>query len=309
MTYNIKNDDKVYGSILNIEHFHVHDGKGIRTNVFFKGCNLRCQWCCNPESQAIGSQVAVHKNLCRQCFHCENICPEKSIFHKDEGLQLNEKLCTLCGYCIRKCPNNARQIYGKLMTVEEIVKEVEKDAAFYQKSGGGVTLSGGEPALQPRFAHEIIEECRKRYFNTAVETSGAVKWDSLWMTVENVDEILFDIKFTEPELFKTISDFPLESVKENIKKLVVKGKDITFRCPIITEYNDNNVHVKSIIKWAKEFDICKVDILPFHQLGRFKYHSLDMFYELEGIKPPSDDRVNEIVKMLLDEGLTVSVGG
>lgn len=302
-------NEAVKGIVFNIEHFHIHDGSGIRTLVFLKGCHLRCPWCCNPESQDMKTQIAVYKNLCKLCLVCENACPQKAIYHKDGSLFLNRDLCNSCGECVKKCPHKAREMFGKVMTVEEVMDEVKKDASFYQRSGGGVTLSGGEATLQPEFARGILEACKKEYFNTAVETCGTIKWEYLWMAVEYADEILFDIKYTDPDTFKKISSVPLSVVKENARKLKERGKEVAFRCPIIPDCNDDNTHISNVISWAKELNIGRVDILPFHQLGKHKYASLGLEYELGENKPPEDGRISEIEKMIADAGLKVTIGG
>jgi pyruvate formate lyase activating enzyme len=299
----------IYGFIFNIEHYHIHDGSGIRTNVFFKGCHLKCPWCCNPESQKREKECGVHKNLCKSCLRCIDACPKGAISFREGNLVLDRELCDACGICADKCLNRARQIYGRQVTLDDVMTEIEKDEMFYRRSGGGVTLSGGEPSLQPEFAMEILKLCNERCISTAVETSGAVPWDSLWKTVEYADEILFDIKYTDPDLFSTICPVPLDTVRENIAKLKERNKNVVFRCPLIPGHNDNMEHIQNIIKWAREFGIAQIDLLPFHQYGRHMYHSLDMPYKLETLTPLDDSWVRDIEKIMAEAGFKVSIGG
>ena len=310
MTNNSSNPDKIYGEIFNIEHYHINDGAGIRTNVFLKGCPLHCTWCCNPESQKKQPEVAVYQNLCKGCLKCVEVCPEGAVYAgKDNVVYINRTLCTACGECAKYCPANAIQLYGKRMSAAEVVREAEKDLPFYRKSGGGVTLSGGEPALQPLFSWAILALCKKKYIGTAIETSGAVNWDELWETVELADEILYDIKMTNPEQFKEISSVPLQLIKNNLIKLREKGKRVILRYPLIPRINDSDRSIDGIVEWANEVKIKRLDIIPFHQLGRGKYHSLDKVYLLEELKVPEDDQVKEIKEKLEAEGLVVNIGG
>lgn len=303
------NSNATIGKVFNIERYHINDGRGIRTVIFLKGCEMSCPWCCNPESQSSKSELAVHKNLCTMCLACEKSCPQKAISHDEAGLFLNKDVCILCGLCVSVCPVQARQIFGKEMSVEQVMAEVEKDAAFYLRSGGGVTLSGGEPGLQPRFSNQILKKCKQRGYGTAVETNGAVAWDSLWQTTMYADEILLDIKFTTGVLFKTISLFSFDALKGNIKKLTEKGKRVIFRCPIIPGYNDNDEHIANIVEWGKEFGISRVDVMAFHQLGSYKYDSLSMNYTLKGLEPPGEDTIRRIVEKIRSNGFIVTVGG
>lgn len=301
--------EELVGIVFNIEHFHIHDGSGIRTNVFLKGCHLRCPWCCNPESQKMEPEIAVHLKLCKLCLECVNKCHRNAISFSENKLHLNRNLCDGCGVCIQSCPHDARQLYGQMMSVEEVVKEIEKDVLFYNKSGGGVTLSGGEPSLQPEFARAILKACKEKYINTAIETCGAVNWDTFWHVVEYADEILFDIKHTDPDLFAEISPVPFINVKQNLQKLIDKGKSVILRCPLIPNYNDNLVHITKIIELANDMYIEKIDILPFHQLGKYKYNSLDKVYNLEIMQLLNNKWIQEVEEMLSNEGFVVSVGG
>ncbi len=303
-------EQQLKGIVLNIEHFHINDGIGIRTNVFLKGCNLWCPWCCNPESQEKKPQMVIHPKLCQQCGRCEKACPHNAISANEDGTRrIDLSKCKLCGTCLSQCLASAIELYGKEMSVAEIMAEVEKDNAYYLQSGGGMTLSGGEPCLQPEFSQALVEACKKRYINIAVETAAAVPWNILWRVVENADELLVDVKFTNQEQFNMLSGEKPDLVKENIKKLREKGKYVKMRCPIIPTLNDNEDHINQLIGWAKELDISDIDILPFHQLGKHKYLALGYPYLLGNLKEMDKKAAGKIKDKIAEHGFNVIIGG
>lgn len=305
-----KKEQNTYGTVFNIEHYHVHDGEGIRTNVFLKGCNLWCQWCCNPESQRMEPQVAVYQNICKKCYTCMRVCPIGAISIGSEStVVIDRSSCTKCGICAEKCPHDALELFGKRMSVAEVIREVERDVLYYINSEGGMTLSGGEPLMQSEFARELLLACKRRYIDTAIETAGAVSWNRFWQVAQYADTILFDLKYTNEKKFSTICREPLKIVKENLKKLVENNKHVVIRCPIIPEYNDDDGHIDSIISWAKECGIKEVDILAFHQLGSFKYRSLNMEYKLWGVEEMKMDKMRKIQDKMTSAGLKVTIGG
>ena len=245
------------GLVFNIERYRIHDGQGIRTNIFLKGCNLTCPWCCNPESQKMGKEIGIYRNLCKKCFRCADVCPEKALERRDQGPFLNKELCNLCGKCAEACPHNAVALFGEWRTAESVIQEVMKDRVYFQRSGGGVTLSGGEPALQPDFSRSILRSCKLEFIHTAVETAGAVGWESLWRTVEYADEILFDIKYIDPVRFAAISPVSLQKVIANLEKLKENEKEIVLRCPIIPGKNYFMDHLLQVISLANRLEIKK----------------------------------------------------
>ncbi len=298
------------GMVFNIEHYHVHDGSGIRTNVFLKGCNLWCPWCCNPESQACDSQMAIHKNLCTGCGCCcrPEICPAgASTLTEVGGIAFDSGKCVLCGRCVEKCPNAAREIYGSRMSVAEVISEVEKDTAYYDESGGGLTITGGEPCMQPEFSKELAMAAHRRFIEVAIETAGAVPFETLWTVAEHADEILMDLKFTNEEDFAAISGVPLSTVLGNFRELKARGKNVVMRCPIIPTFNDTEEHIDNLIRYAKEFDINEVDLLPFHQLGKYKYDSLDHDYKLRELSDMDRDRVEMFRDRMSENGINAVI--
>ncbi|MEA4854627.1 MAG: glycyl-radical enzyme activating protein [Christensenella sp.] len=303
------------GRIFNIEKFHIHDGAGIRTAVFLKGCHLRCPWCSNPESQSANRQVVVHQNLCVSCYRCERACPRKAIYHIGSKVKTNEEMCNFCGECVKRCPASARQIYGENVAVQEVMNEIMQDEAFYARSAGGVTITGGEPLLQADFVRALACACKKEYLSVAIETCGMVKWEQAWTGLEYADEILLDVKTTD--LSKL--DFILQGVREkedyisllrnNIYRLKHKGKNVIFRCPIIPEFNCTKSHVMSVVIWAKEFGVEQIDLLPFHQFGKHKYSSLGLNYHYAGDSQLRHEDMGEFRQLVERAGLCCTVGG
>lgn len=311
MFFDDPRENEIRGVVFNIEKYHIHDGEGIRTNIFLKGCNLWCQWCCNPESQRLMPQVAIHQNLCKKCgFCCKKMCKYDAVHFDDAGLvRIDIEKCRVCGACIELCPHEARELYGIEMSVADVMRKVEKDKAYYDMSGGGITITGGEPCLHPEFTRELVLAAKKRNIHTAVETAGALGWEQLWTALEPVDAVLLDVKYTTQEKFATISAVPLESVKENLGKLRDRGKYVRLRCPVIPGKNDDMDHIRNIGLLAKENGITDIDILPFHQLGRYKYDSLRYSYSLSST-PEMDKKTAALYqKKLQKEGLHVTVGG
>lgn len=302
------------GMVFNIERYHINDGTGIRTAVFLKGCNLRCPWCSNPESQAFKKQLVVHEKLCKRCLICERLCPTKAIYHIGDKILLNENLCNFCGKCVEVCFGAARELYGKEMTVSEVMVHVLKDTPFYRRSGGGITVTGGEPLLQADFTRSLLKECKKEYISTAVETCGIIEWEKAWKALEYADEILLDIKTTCPEKVSAFLDNEsgekiIQTQKTNIRKLKENEKNVIFRCPIIPGYNFEVQHIIDILSWAKEFNIDRIDLLPYHEYGKHKYRSLGVDYKCNGIKTLGHAELNEFKSMILALGYECEIGG
>ena len=303
------------GNIFSIEKYRIHDGEGIRTAVFLKGCNLRCPWCANPESQSGAPHVVVHKKLCTACLSCYRNCPQKAVYYVGNIIKTNMDLCTVCGRCVQFCPNSARQIYGQTVSVEEVMKEILKDSVYYARSGGGVTISGGEPLLQPQFTRAILEECGREYLHTAVETAGYAPWESVWTALEPASVVLMDIKATDPRTAaaflpeKADAEKMMESKLQTIRRLREKGKNIIFRCPIVPGYNDNLHHIETVGELARQVGVAQVDLLPFHQFGKNKYDALDREYLFSDVPALSEEHMIPYRNALLKKGLICNIGG
>lgn len=250
-------------TIFDIERSSFVDGPGIRTTVFFKGCNLRCEWCHNPESQSSKKEMLFYKNKCTDCGKCREKCPNS----------LNE--CTLCGECSLFCPQDARVVCGREYTVEEVFREIEKDKPFYASSGGGVTFSGGECMLQADFLSGILKLCRENGIHTAVDTAGCVPFESFEKVMPYTDMFLYDIKCFDNEKHKKYTGVGNSIILENLKKLLAMDKKVWVRIPVIPTVNDTEEEMLSIRKFLDECGYPeKVELLGYHTLGENKYHAI-----------------------------------
>ena len=297
------------GNILNIERYHYTDGNGIRIMVFMKGCNLRCLWCSNPESQRYNPQLAFNKNKCVNCGRCLTQCPQQAIYIDGREVCMDYSLCRNCGRCVNACYSDARILYGKEMSVDEVMAEILKERNYFVRSKGGVTFSGGEAALQADFVRECSRRCRLEYINTAIETAGAVPWEQLWHAVEYIDEVLFDVKTLEDADFQKISIEPLQLVLQNLSTLCAKGKQVRIRCPIIPGFNYSMEFIKKVVNVALENGVKQIDLLPFHQMGSYKYKSLNKPYAFKEEKALERDAVIPYAEFIRPNGIKCLIGG
>ena len=247
--------------IFDIQRNSFVDGPGIRTTVFFKGCNLRCKWCHNPESQSFEKQMMFYKDKCTGCGKCREVCPN------------HLQSCDFCGKCELYCPAEARKICGREYTSGEVLAEVIKDKAFYENSGGGVTFSGGECMLQLDFLCEILKKCKAAGIHTAVDTAGNVQWESFEKILPFTDLFLYDIKAFGAELHRKGTGVSNELILENLKNLSGRA-DIIVRIPVIGGYNDNDDEIRQIADFLKQIKIIKAELLPYHAMGEHKYTAL-----------------------------------
>jgi len=305
---------KLKGLIFDIQRFSVHDGPGIRTLVFFKGCPLRCLWCCNPEGQNPWPEIAYFEKECIKCYRCVAACPNNAIIIEPDGsLRTLKERCTNCGSCTKVCPTNARRLIGKWVTVDEVLKVVSKDMVFYRRGGGGLTLGGGEPLMQPEFARELLQRAKYEYgLHTAIETSMYSSPEVMLEVLKYVDFIFADIKHIDPESHKKLTGVDNRVILNNIRlcveRFVSEGKEFVIRVPIIPTLNDQKENLLSIANFLKSLKAdVKVELLAYHELGKFKYKALSREYPLErtGIKPPSKEYMQILKETLEKEGLQV----
>ncbi|AYO29981.1 glycyl-radical enzyme activating protein [Biomaibacter acetigenes] len=299
------------GIIFDIQRYSIHDGPGIRTVVFLKGCPLRCLWCCNPESQLTNPQLSFIQSKCIGCLECIKICPNKAIrFDKEKGFLIDYKLCDMCGRCSDVCYPGARVIIGKKMSVDEVIAEVIKDKSFYNRSNGGVTLSGGEVLLQWGFAKEILKKCKELNINTAIETCGYCKWEYFTEVLEYVDLVLYDLKHLDSAEHKRLTGVDNQLILENAAKVVKKGKEMIIRVPLIPSLNDSKDNIMMLVDFVSTLEKVKeIDLLPYHQLGVSKYNQIGQTYKLNEINPPSKEKINDIKRYIENRGFLVKVGG
>lgn len=261
--------------LFDIQRFAVNDGPGIRTTVFLKGCLLQCVWCHNPESQSASKQLGYLEDNCTLCGKCAEVCPEGVHSLRANAHAVNFKACTACGLCVEACPSEALRMYGYTSEVSEIMDEVVKDRPYYQTSGGGITLSGGEPLYQFGFATELLEASRHARIHTCVDTTGFVASERLQKTARLTDVFLYDYKITDPTLHKSFTGVALQPILDNLFMLNRLGAFVILRCPIIPDINFNPQHLEAISQLALQLPaIRQVDLLPYHTTGNSKYHRI-----------------------------------
>lgn len=297
------------GCIFNIMKYSIHDGPGIRTTVFMKGCPLRCQWCHNPESQQLKRQVMRFPDRCIGCGKCIEVCPTNVISIENKKMKVDLKKCISCGKCTEFCYAGAMEMAGKIMTSDDVVKEVEKDGIFYEESNGGVTFSGGEPFMQPEFLLEMLKSCKKKGIHTTVDTCGFVKKDTLLEISKFIDLFLYDLKIMDASKHIKYTGVSNDIILENLKELTRLGKKIFIRIPIIQGINDDE-NLEETGKYLSALNgIEQINILPYHNIAMEKYKRLGEEYSLADLKTPSDDRMNEIAQKLKAYGFKVKIGG
>ncbi len=280
---------KLTGRVLNIQHFSTHDGPGIRTNVFLKGCSLRCKWCCNPESIHPKPELAYDLKTCigeKECGMCLKECPERAIYvvDADGKVRINWDLCTNCSKCGPVCPSKSLHDFGVEMTVDDVLAEVEQDASFYRESGGGITLSGGECTLQPAFSVALLAEAHRRGINTAIETAGNVPWEFFRSVVEHADVVQHDHKLSDPSRHKQWVGVDNVRIKANFRRAYEAFPDKTFiaRTPVIPGVNDDEEHIRTVLDFIRPYkNVVDYELLPYHRFGESKYSFLGRVFELK----------------------------
>ena len=270
-------------TIFDISRASFVDGPGIRTTVFFKGCNLRCAWCHNPESQSPAKQMMFFKNKCTGCGKCLEKCPHSL-----------EK-CDICGNCTVYCPAGAREICGKEYTVDEILFEVMKDKLFYESSGGGVTFSGGECMLYPDFLVEILKKCKENGIHTAVDTAGHVPFDRFERVLPYTDLFLYDVKCIDSQRHKEYVGVGNELILENLARLLRRGARVTVRIPVVAGVNDSREDMLAVKALLDSHGGASVELLPYHAMGEHKYAAIGK--EATVFAPPTDEQLSELRKI------------
>lgn len=285
----------VTGLVFNIQKYSVHDGPGIRTIVFFKGCPLRCHWCSNPESQGMKEELGYNRDKCLGCGSCAAACPESALSLTPEGVRIDRARCNGDQLCARACPADALTVYGKRRTVEDVLAEVEQDSVFYARSGGGMTLSGGEALAQPEFALALLSEARKRRIHRALETCAFVPEETMLRASELLNYLLIDIKCLDSEKHKLGTGVPNERILANIRavRAAFPGLPIHVRTPVVPGYNDNEQDIRDIAEFVKETGCARYELLAYHRLGEQKYRFLGLDYLL-GDKELAESRFESL---------------
>jgi pyruvate formate lyase activating enzyme len=300
----------VSGTIFDISRYAIHDGPGIRTTVFFKGCPLSCWWCHNPESISPELHVSLRPNRCVRCGNCIAICPNHAIAFSEGATTTDPTLCELCLKCAQVCCADAREVVGRSVTPEEIMVEIKKDVAFYDESGGGVTFSGGEPLMQPAFLLELLEACGQLDIHRAVDTSGHASRELLLKVAGQTDLFLYDLKHMDPEIHRKYTGVSNEVILENLTHLSAAGAIICVRLPLIPGVNDDWSNVENTGAFvAKLNHVTRIDVLPYHDAMRSKYKRFGWGYRLGELPPPDPRHLQAIAGLLRSFGLRVTVGG
>lgn len=298
------------GTVFNISRYAIHDGPGIRTTVFLKGCPLSCWWCHNPESMSPAPQISLRLNRCIRCGTCVEKCPHNAISMSDEDITTDPIACQMCFECAEVCPADAREVVGRTMTVDQVMAEIKKDIPFYDESGGGVSFSGGEPLMQPAFLAELLDACGQLELHRVVDTSGYARKEILLDVAGRTDLMLYDLKHMDPEIHRKYTGVGNELILDNLRALSCRDVDLRVRFPLIPGINDDDVNVNAMALFLQKLHrVVAVDVLPYHDVAISKYARFGYNYRLGSLKAPSSQHLQEVAATLSSYGLCVTIGG
>jgi len=307
------------GIVFNIQRFTIHDGPGMRTELFLKGCPLRCWWCSNPESQKPGIEPGLYKSKCiglKQCGACKAVCPKDGViqFFRNKPIRLDRGICQGCLVCGDNCPSDAIKRWGQKMSVEDCMEIIRRDKGFYEDSGGGVTVSGGEPLLQADFVRELLKKCKEENIGTCLESTLSVSWTEVEKVLPYTDIIITDLKFMNEEKHRLFTDAGNQLIHENMRKLVGFKKEIILRIPVIPHVNDDDENMEKTADFIlKDLNnsIKTLQLLSFMRLGVEKYESLGREYPMKNLRfnrPQFQRRVKKIADYFNERGINCTIG-
>jgi len=308
--------EEARGLIFNIQRFSIHDGPGIRTTVFLKGCSLQCFWCHNPEGMRAKIEVQLHPEKCIACDECIRLCPPHARVIENGVRVLHRNLCDACGLCTDACFAGAMELTGHTATVDEVMREIAQDRAFYMTSGGGVTLSGGEPVLQSAFALQVLQACKEAGIPTAIETAGNYPWSKLAPLLPYVDLVMMDLKQMDSAKHRWATKVPNERILDTARQLALTDKPILFRIPVIPTVNDQPDEVRATANFVHALIDLRansatnpapitLELLPFHKLAGDKYRSLDLDHRAADLEPLSHEQMLALAEVANGCGVAV----
>ena len=303
--------EELKGKIFNIQPYSIHDGPGIRTTIFMKGCPLRCLWCQNPESQKWENQLLVVRERCTGCGRCVEVCPAHAV-KIVEGISATDRnICTVCGACVPECPDSLREVCGQEYTVSELLKKALEDKLFFDGSGGGITVSGGEALSQADFVSEFFRQCQEAGVHTTLDTAGFAPWEKLEKAARYANLVLYDVKHMDSMTHKRLTGVPNEMILENLKRLSHMDVDIFIRVPVIPGMNDSDENIDRTAEFVQKelAGKYKTYLLPYHRMGEAKLENLE---EKEGflhLEPPSDEHMEHLKHFFDQRGLACQIGG
>lgn len=298
------------GIVFNIQRFSVHDGPGIRTTVFLKGCPLNCLWCHNPEGIASDPEIVRSPNRCIECGECVEVCPQGLPIPGPAPRSELVDECLVCGACAEACPCEARQVAGQEMTVEQVMAEILKDRIFFDESGGGVTFSGGEPLWQSSFLCELLEACREQGIHSVVDTSGLAPWVDLEPVADRTDLLLYDVKVIDDAAHRRFTGASNAQILANLRRLGERQRRIWIRIPVVPGLNDSPENLRATAELAAAVPgVERVCLLPYHPLGEDKLRRLGRSSEMVGRERPAESHMQRLLNLVEATGIPASLGG
>jgi pyruvate formate lyase activating enzyme len=295
------NEGATQGYIFNIQRYSIHDGPGIRTTVFLKGCPMRCFWCQNPESQSMQPEILFNEDACNRCGSCVSACPAGAIESDALCAVTDRRKCTGCGICAEVCPTEARKLEGKRISAQEVIDVVLKDRSLYAKSNGGLTVSGGDPTMQPKFAHAILRLAKEHGLHTAIETCGHTDWKILEELLRYTDYLFYDIKTMNPEKHRHGTKYSNALILKNAVKAAQTIQEMHVRCPLIPSFNDSPEDVNAIAEFVvKELKLPynRFTLLRYNKYAESKYKRLDRESEVLHLEPQSPEMLDKLYAVI-----------
>lgn len=297
------------GTVFNIQKYSIHDGPGVRTTVFLKGCPLRCLWCHNPEGLAARPELIYREYKCMGCGMCVKTCPNGALSINEGLVTVDDSLCKRCGSCSEVCPTGAMELAGTEMSADEVVKKISRDVLFYERSGGGVTFSGGEPLMQPDFLLELLKKCKEEDMNTVLDTTGYAAPEVIRKVIPYVDLFLYDLKAADTERHRRLTGVDNTVIISNLREIAAAGGKVVIRMPIIPGLNDDEENILACCDIIGSLGTDPiVNLLPYHNISGEKYRRVHREYTIPDIEAPTDEHMEELRKLMTSRGIDARVG-